>query len=265
MARAAPAGRGGDYAAVILAYGDSPFLEGCLASWAAQSRPVRLLVATSTPSPFIDAVAARFGVPVAVNPAGGGIAQDWNFGLTAGNARYVTLAHQDDVYDPKFAEATLAAFAAAPNAAACFTRYQEIDDAGAPTASKISRIKGLIESTILGSRTTVRGARMRAYLSFGNPLPCSSVTFDRTRLPDFAFSTDLKSNLDWDAWLTLCQQGVTFARVPARLVGRRHNELTETSRLIKSGRRGEEDLLMFRRLWPTPLAQLIAMAYRAGY
>ena len=262
----AEAGQGGhDYAAVILAYGDSPFLEGCLASWAAQTRPVQRLIATSTPSAFIDAAAARFGVPVIVNPDGGGIAQDWNFGLTASDARYVTLAHQDDVYDPRFAEQTLAAFAAEPGAAACFTRYQEIDDAGAPTGSKISRIKGLIESTILGDRTTVRGARMRAYLSFGNPLPCSSVTFDRHKLPDFAFSPQLKSNLDWDAWLRLCRQGVVFARVPARLVGRRHNELTETSRLIKSGRRAQEDLTLFRRLWPPPLAELIAWLYRAGY
>jgi len=259
------AGRGDDHAAVVLAYGDSPFLEGCLASWAAQTRPAQVLVATSTPSAFIEAMAARFGVPVRVNPAGGGIAQDWNFGLGASAARYVTLAHQDDVYDPRFAEQTLAAFAAEPDAALCFTRYQEIDDAGAPKTSKISRIKGLIETAILGNRRSVRGARLRAYLSFGNPLPCSSVTFDRAKLPGFAFSPELKSNLDWDAWLSLCQEGAVFARAPARLVGRRHNELTETSRLIRSGRRAEEDRMLFRRLWPRPLADLIAWLYRAGY
>src|SRR4051794_5185321 len=157
-------GQGDEYAAVILAYGDSPFLEGCLASWAAQTRPVRLLIATSTPSAFITAAAKKYGVPVVVNPAGGGIAQDWNFGLHASAARYVTLAHQDDVYEPGFAEQTPAAFAAEPEAALCFPRYQEIDEAGAPTPSKISRIKGLIESPILGRRRCVRGARLRAYL-----------------------------------------------------------------------------------------------------
>jgi hypothetical protein len=265
MSRSAKANPESDYAAVVLAYGDSPFLPMCLASWAGQTRKVRVLIATSTPSAFIDGVANEFGLPVVVNPVGGGIAQDWNFGLHASGARYVTLAHQDDVYDPRFVQETLEAFAAEPAAALCFTGYQEIDDVGAIKGSKISRIKGLIERTVLGRRTRARGARLRTYLSFGNPLPCSSVTFDMAKLGRFAFSTELKSNLDWDAWLSLCREGAVFARAPDKLVGRRHNELTETSRLIKSGRRQEEDLLMFRRLWPRPLSDVIAYVYRTSY
>ena len=31
------------------------------------------------------------------------------------------------------------------------------------------------------------------------------------------------------------------------------------------GVRANEDLVMFRRLWPSPLAELIALAYKAGY
>ena len=38
------------------------------------------------------------------------IAGDWNFGLRATGARYVTLAHQDDTYAQRFLEQTLAAF-----------------------------------------------------------------------------------------------------------------------------------------------------------
>ena len=57
----------------------------------------------------------------------------------------------------------------------------------------------------------------------------------------------------------------TVLRVPDRLVGRRHNPLTATSRLIADGTRAREDLIMFRRAWPWPLGDIIAMAYRAGY
>ena len=182
-----------------------------------------------------------------------------------GPTRRVTLAHQDDLYFPRFARRSLARLDETPEAVACFTGYEEIDDDGSKTASKISRVKHLLERATLGRETAVRGARLRAFLAFGNPLPCSSVTFDRDRLGDFRFSDAYRSNLDWDAWLRLAEQGRTLVREPARLVGRRHNALTATSSLIRDGTRRAEDLMLFRRLWPSPLADLIAWAYQAGY
>lgn len=253
-----------DHAFVVLAYKESPFLAGCLASLAAQTTPSRAVVATSTPCAHIDGAAAAAGLEVVANPRRGGIGADWNFGLRAAGARLVTLAHQDDVYFPAFLAETLAAFAGGEGPLA-FTGYAEVDDAGAPVSSKISRVKHLIEAATLGGARRVRGARLRAYLSFGNPLPCSSVTYDLARLGDFRFSEKLASNLDWDAWWRLMGAGETFLRAPARLIGRRHNPLTATSRLLSDGTRRREDLMMFRRAWPAPLGDLIAAAYRAGY
>jgi glycosyltransferase involved in cell wall biosynthesis len=254
-----------EHSFVVPAYGDSPFLAGCLASLRAQTLGSRLVLTTSTPSPFIDKAAAEFGVEVLVNPQKAGIAADWNFALAATGARLVTLAHQDDVYFPRFLERSLELLSGVPDAALCFTAYQEIDDAGAPKSSKVSLAKHLLERLTLGSVETVRGARLRAFLSFGNPLPCSSVTFNRRRLASFEFSGDYASNLDWDAWLRLEHSGETFLRAAERLVGRRHNPLTATSQLIRDGRRKQEDLRIFQRLWPAPLDQVIAYAYRAGY
>jgi hypothetical protein len=250
---------------VVLAYRDSPFLEGCIEGLTAQTIKTRLVVATSTPSPFIAKVAGRFAVEVKVNPRKEGIGADWNFGLNATPARYVTLAHQDDTYDPRFAERTLELFEKDPDAALCFTAYGEIDDRGALKTSKISLVKHALEAATLGRRERVRGARLKAFLAFGNPLPCSSVTFNRARLPDFRFSTDYTSNLDWDAWWRLQERGETFLHAPERLIGRRHNPLTETSRLIREGIRQNEDLTMFRRIWPAPLGAAIAYLYRASY
>jgi hypothetical protein len=252
------------HAFVVMAYGDSPFLAGCLGGLRAQVRASPIMVATSTPSPFIDAAAAAAGAPVIVNPRREGIACDWNFALAASGARFVTLAHQDDTYDPAFTSATLAAFAG-HEAVLCFTSYQEIDDAGAPISSKVSKAKHLIELITLGKSRVVRGARLRAFLSFGNALPCSSVTFDKRRLADFAFSGDYAAVLDWDAWWRLMEAGTAFARAPARLVGRRHNLLTATATQLADGTRRREDMIMFQRIWPKPLGDLIALAYRAGY
>ena len=250
-----------DHAFVVPAYGDSPFLAGCLASLRAQSLSSRIVIATSTPSDFIRAAAREADVRVVVNPERAGIGADWNFALSIATRRYVTLAHQDDVYAADFLHETLAAFTRG-DASLCFTGYQEIDDDGAPKSSKVSRVKHLIEAVTLGRARIVRGLRLRAYLSFGDPLPCSSVTFDRSRNPAFSFSRDLASNLDWDAWWRLMASGETFVRAPARLVGRRHNALTATSRLKRDGTRDREDLMMFRRAWPWPLSDAIAALYR---
>ncbi|MGH7010434.1 MAG: glycosyltransferase [Caulobacteraceae bacterium] len=263
------ADRDRDHAFVVTAFGDSPFLEACLASLRTQrprqGRDSEIIIATSTPSLFISRAAEGFAVPVVVNEESRNIAEDWNFALEASGARFVTIAHHDDLYFDGFAERSLAALAEAADAVLCFTGYQEIDEASAPKSSKISRVKHLLEGVFLGSAKRVSGTRLRAFLSLGNPLACSSVTFDRQRLPDFAFSAEYRSNLDWDAWLRLLSQGGVFARAPERLVGRRHNPLTETSRLIREGVRQSEDLALFRRLWPKPFAELIAQGYRAGY
>jgi len=254
-----------DHCFVVLAYGDSPFLDGCLGGLKAQTIRTRLVVATSTPSPFISDAATRHGVALIVNPRREGIGSDWNFGLTLSDTRYVTLAHQDDLYDPRFAETTLRLFDNRPDAALCFTGYREVDDHGHEKTFKISRVKHLLEAAIVGRRERVGGERLMAFLAFGNPLPCSSVTFNRARLPDFRFSLEYSSNLDWDAWVKLQQQGETFLHAAERLIGRRHNSLTETARLISSGLRQKEDLMMFRRIWPAPLSDAIAYLYRASY
>ncbi|HTI67143.1 MAG TPA: glycosyltransferase family 2 protein [Caulobacteraceae bacterium] len=254
-----------EHSFLVPAYGDSPFLDGCLVSLAAQTRSSRIVVVTSTPSAHIAAAADRAGADLVVNPDRLGIASDWNFALRQADTAYVTLAHQDDTYAPAFLETTLALFAARPDAALCFTGYQEIDDSGAPVSSRISRVKHALEALSLGSRRVARGLPLRLFLSFGNPLPCSSVTFNRTALSDFAFSDAYASNLDWEAWWRLYREGRTFLHAPARLVGRRHNALTETSRLIQDGRRQSEDAQMFARIWPAPLNLAIGRLYAAGY
>jgi len=254
-----------DHAFVVPAYGDSPFLPACLASLAAQRAGSRIVLATSTPSDFIAQAADAIGAPVKVNSVRAGIASDWNFALAQAGARYVTLAHQDDVYFPGFLAASLGLLEASPQAAVAFTGYVEIDDHGAPIQSKISLVKHALERLTLGDLRQPSKSQFKSFLSFGNPLPCSSVTFDFANLPGFAFSDAFRSNLDWDAWLRLADAGATFVRTPERLMGRRHNPLTATSALIREGVRAREDLTIFRRLWPRPLADLIAFAYRAGY
>jgi hypothetical protein len=229
-----------------------------------QTQKSDIVIATSTPNDHIEGEAKRHGVRVVANQTHTDIAGDWNFALSIAPARFATLAHQDDWYAPEFASESTAMLSSGESPLG-FTAYREINDDGRPVHSKISLVKHAIESSILGNRREVSGWRLRAFLSFGNPLPCSSVTYDLKRLEGFSFSNEFTSNLDWDAWWRLMKSGESFARSPRRLVGRRHNELTETSSLIASGVRQQEDRAMFRRAWPQPLSEFIAFAYRAGY
>ena len=222
------------------------------------------MIATSTPSGFIERAAKKWGAEVIENRERIGIAADWNFALRCAGAQYVTLAHQDDIYAPEFLTRTLELLGK-HRGALCFTSYQEIDDLGRPRASKTSRVKHLVEWLTIGRQELPNPSQLRAFMLFGNPLPCSSVTFDTRQLTDFEFSAEYESNLDWDAWCRLLNRGEAFLHVPDRLVGRRHNSETTTYRLIADGRRQKEDLMMFRRLWPRPFSDMIAYIYRAGY
>lgn len=253
------------HAFVVMAHGESPFLADCLRSLQSQTRPSAITMTTSTPSAFVRDVARDFACGLIVNPRREGIASDWNFALQATGARYVTLCHQDDVYFPLFLEKSLGRLARCGDATLCFTGYTQIANDGSPTRSLVSLVTHGLEWATLGNRTRLAPSRLRAFLALGNPLPCSSVTFDRAKLGAFRFCDGFQSNLDWDAWLRLTRRGDTFVRDPLKLVGRRRNALTATSRLIADGVRRREDIQMFRRLWPTPIAEIVASLYRVGY
>lgn len=96
-----------DHTFVVCAYGESPYLQDCLASLARQTARTRIIVTTSTLNPLIHSVAEQFGVPLLVNKGKAGIAHDWNCALAHAGASLVTIAHQDDTYEPRYAECLL--------------------------------------------------------------------------------------------------------------------------------------------------------------
>lgn len=120
---------------VVCAYRESPYLEACIRSLAGQEAPAdknEIILATSTPNAYITGLGEKYGIPVRVG-TGGSIAADWNHALACGRAAgadYVTLAHQDDVYEPGYREAVLSAAAEAvrqgENPQIVFTDYYEI-------------------------------------------------------------------------------------------------------------------------------------------
>ncbi|WP_114790673.1 hypothetical protein U0035_19830 [Niabella yanshanensis] len=58
--------------------------------------PTNILIATSTPSGYIQSIAAKYAIPYYVADQAGGIENDWNFAIENAATRYITIAHQDD-------------------------------------------------------------------------------------------------------------------------------------------------------------------------
>ena len=89
---------------VVLAYKRSRYLEECILSLLHQTVSSNIVIATSTDNEYIREIAGRYGLHVIVNHNSSGIAGDFDFGVKAGGTRFVTVAHQDDTYEPGYLE-----------------------------------------------------------------------------------------------------------------------------------------------------------------
>lgn len=254
-----------DHCFVIPAYGDSPHLEACLQSLAAQQHPSRVVIATPTPSAHIAGLAEKYGAELRVNPAGGGIGIDWNFALDHAVAPWVTIAHQDDLYLPGFVARTMQAVAANPDATLAFTGYEEqVGDAvrGDTTLLRIKR--ALLEGGFMGgSRAASRFAKTNV-LRFGCAIACPSVSLNLART-GLRFREDLRIDLDWAAWLELARAPGAFLYIRETLMLHRVHPDSETTAGIAGGVRAAEDRMMLRKMWPAPIANLIAGTYGIAY
>lgn len=256
------------HAFVVPAFGQAVGLERCLASLRGQtSSGSELIVATSTPSPSIELAAQRHGAEYRVSPLqGGGIAADWNFALRCTTRRFVTLAHQDDVYAPEYVAALLARLRRGPAGLLAFCDYREhTPDGPRPRHLNLSIKRWLVSTSFLGRRWIHTRRAKRRLLALGNPICCSSVMLDRQHCPDFVFRGGLRSNLDWAAWLELADRPGAFAFEPRALVSKGIHLASETTALLANRVREQEDLAMFQRQWPQWVARALARAYRCGY
>ena len=89
--------------------------------------------------------------------------------------------------------------------------------------------------------------------------------FNRAMLGDFRFSTEFSINMDWDAWYRLSTLKGSISCVPRNLLGHRLHAESETTAGIGDRRRAKEDVRMFERMWPAPVARILSSVYELGY
>lgn len=95
----------------------------------------------------------------------------------------------------------------------------------------------------------------------GSAICCPSVTFVRNNLPDPVFDNHFRSNEDWEAWEKISKLKGSFVFCNKPLTYHRIHEESETSATINENGRAVEDLEMFKKFWPVPIAKLITKFY----
>lgn len=244
---------------VIAAHGESEFLEDCIKSIFRQTKYSTIIMATATDNTHIRNLAEKYNIPLHVNPNGGSIGKDWNYCLSLTETPYVTIAHQDDIYLPHYTEDIVTALEKDPKAAIAFTEYHEIRN-GLVVPDNINlRIKKLLLEPFkrVNTRTT-----QKISILFGSAICCPSVTYNKDLILDYSFDETLKSDLDWKAWVDFYNLGYNFVYIPKVLMLHRIHGGSETSKVIENQERHEEDLQIFKMMWPDFAAKGLEQVYR---
>src|SRR4051794_31742490 len=131
---------------VLPTYGPVPYLGEALASALAQTYPAwRLTVVDNSPetggaegvlAPYMSDARVRY-----MATGGLGQAENWNAALAAGDAPYVAMLHDDDLWDPEFLDRRVAGLEEHRECAFAFSAYREIDEQGALVGVHAPRIR----------------------------------------------------------------------------------------------------------------------------
>ena len=253
-----------DYEFVICAYNESIFLEECICSLLNQSIYVKILLVTSTPNAYIEDLVNKYQLEYYINIGSSGLVEDWNFGLSKAGGRVVTIAHQDDIYEPNFALNVLKSINKQNKPLIAFTNYGEIRKGERVNNNRLLNIKRImlfpLKCRIFQNMRFVR----RRILSLGSPICCPSVTFVKENLPQIVFLSKFRSDVDWQAWERISRIKGAFVYCSDILMYHRiHNE-SATTAAIAGGDRTKEDYEMFCKFWPKWIAGLMEYFYRKG-
>lgn len=247
---------------VICAYGLSPFLEDCIKSCVNQNsvkaRQSKVILYTSTPNEDIKLLCQEYDIEM-YSKTGGGIGRDWNNALSFVVTKYATIAHQDDIYLPDYGMAILSDFKKSENVNLVFTDYSEND---AQNQIRLRNLNLKIKTVGLKIMSLFQNKiYQRRVYAFGNFICCPAVSYNLERLVDFQFDENLKMVLDWDAWERIMKRPGKVKFIPQELMYHRIHEDSETTANTVDKNRENEELMMYRRYWPSFISNLLMRFY----
>ena len=250
---------------VVCAYKDSPYLEQCLESVTGQTVKTNVILCTSTPSQYISELARAYRVNLVIRDGKSDIRDDWNFAYDQAKTDLVTIAHQDDVYEPDYVKCLLKAYRAYPDMSMAFTDYRVLKGEILLDSERSSRVKRLLLIPLRCTRLADRRFIKRRGLALGNAICCPSVTYCRQKAGSPLFQSELKYGLDWDTFLRLADSPGRFVYIPRELFRYRIHDGATSKECIVDHRRLSEDRIMFEKFWPKWIVALIMKFYTKAY
>lgn len=245
----------------ICAYKESPYLEACVKSLKEQKIQSDILIATATPNKYIEEIAKKYNIPLYVRDGKPDIQEDWNYAYSKAKTRYITISHQDDVYDESYSSEIKKSINKEKRQLMFFTDYREIKNGEVIPLTVNLKIKKImlfpLRFKFLWKSKVVRNR----ILSLGSPICCPAVTFNKKDGFEKPFTSTMKCSLDWDTWYKFAKETGQFVYINKELVYHRIHEESETTNSIENNVRQNEDYEMFRKFWPKSIASLLSKLY----
>lgn len=246
----------------ICAYKESPYLEDCIKSIINQSKKSNIIIASSTKNKHIEDLAKKYKIKTFFRDGKSDIQDDWNYAISCANTELVTVAHQDDIYGPYYLENILSNYSG-KELLITTNNYYLINNKN--VVNKNIFIKDILKLPLL--IPIIRNIRIvrKMTLSLGSTIQCPTATYNKNKIGDKIFTSDLKFGLDWDTFLKIYLMKGKINYIPKRLMSFRISDESTTKSCMDNSLRYKEDTVMFNKFWPKSIVKIIMKYYVKCY
>ncbi len=250
---------------VICAYQESPYLEACIRSLKSQTVGSTVICTTSTPSRYLSRLLETYGIPLYVRQGESDIQADWNFAVSKADSRFVTIAHQDDMYGRHYVEELKKAYEKWPDMTVFMSDAVIVKEHRLQQWSVMELVKKGLRLPLRLRALADRPFVKTSVLMLGNPVMCPSCAYQKEALGEPLFHSHFRFALDWDCMTRLARRQGRFICVERPLLYYRVHDGASTKACIMDHRREREERQMFERFWPRPMVDLLMRFYRKAY
>lgn len=252
---------GKNHTFVICAYKENPHLEETIQSLMNQTVKCKIILSTSTPNDYLKNLCQKYHIEMFINPVQRSAGDDWNYGYSMADTELVTIAHQDDFYEPDFLEQVLKAMNMRDDIIMTYTDYYEYKLGVKETTNLLLKIKRLMNAPLAMSVFWKSRFMRRRILSFGCPICCPAATFVKKNAGENIFNNTYKNSCDYMTWVTLADKKGSFIYIPKMLLAHRIYAESATSLNLSENIRQKEDFEILCHYWPKPVARAINSLY----
>lgn len=233
-------------------YNGKRFLERTLRSLLEQTAPADKIICiddcSTDGSRSVIADLANPAITLIENETRLGLARNWNRALElAADYDFLTIAHQDDLYEPDYLRLVTDALQSHPSAFIAHTRALVIDEEDEPLRLASARYKEKFWPSGQGIVERPPEEEL-AILVRGDYIFCPSVTFRSAALEAIGqFDERFEFVPDWDFWLRGLLAGFTIVGVKQTLIRYRSHQGSATAAAELTFRRYQEEYAIVQR------------------